>query len=206
MNGNSDDTRELLRRVEEEGSESVVGELFQRYRERLRRMVKLRMDRRLRGRIDDSDVLQEAYVEALGSFPGFLRSSSAPFYLWLRCIVGRKLMDLHRYHLGAQVRDARREANVHGGALPRTTSESLAAQLLGHLTSPTEAVVREERRFRLQEALDEMEELDREIVALRYFEQLSNVEAAQVLEIPEWAARRRHLNVLRRLKEVLKSV
>ncbi len=93
MNGNSDETRELLHRVKKEGSEQVVGELFNRHRERLRRMVKLRMDRRLRGRIDDSDVLQEAYVEALGSFPECPRSSSASFYLWLRCITGRKLME-----------------------------------------------------------------------------------------------------------------
>src|SRR5262245_23559232 len=144
----SSDHRDIL---EDSGvsDKERLAELFTMHRDRLRRMVELRLDRRLQGRIDASDVLQDAYLEASASFPEYLRDRRAPFFLWLRCITGRKLMSLHRYHLGAQARDARREISLNQGAMPEATSEALAAQLLGQATSPSEAAARAERRVRL---------------------------------------------------------
>jgi RNA polymerase sigma-70 factor (ECF subfamily) len=128
-----------------------------------------------------------------------------PFFLWLRFITGQKLLELHRYHLGAQARDAGREVSLYRGSLPETTSAALAAQLLGHLTRPSEAAIRAETKVRLQEALNRMEPLEREVLALRHFEHLSNAETAQVLGIQESAASKRYLRALKRLKDILTS-
>jgi RNA polymerase sigma-70 factor (ECF subfamily) len=177
--------------------------LFERERERLRRMVALRLDRRLQGRIDPSDVIQEAHIEAMTRLPEYFRQPDMPFFLWLRLIVGQRLTLLHRRHLGAQARDAGREIGLYQGALPEATSAALAARLLGHLTQPSEAAVRAERKIRIQTALNAMDQLDREILALRHFEQLSNGEAAQALGLSKSTASKRYIRALQRLKEIL---
>ena len=104
------------------------------------------------------------------------------------------------------MRDAGREVSLYRGTLPETTSAALAAQLLGHVTRPSEAAIRVEVKIRLQEALNAMDGLDREVLALRHFEQLSNREAALVLGIQEKAAGKRYLRALKRLKEILASM
>jgi RNA polymerase sigma-70 factor (ECF subfamily) len=180
-------TDHLLRRAAA-GDEESWGALLTRHGERLRRMIALRMDPRLHGRIDPEDVVQEAYLEAWQHLAEYLRQPPVPFFLWLRGIAGNKLRELHRHHLGAQMRDAGREVSLYRGGLPEATSAALAAQLLGHLTRPSEAAVRAEVKIRLQEALNSMDALDREVLALRHFEQLSPAETAQVLGIKEKAA------------------
>jgi RNA polymerase sigma-70 factor, ECF subfamily len=179
--------------------------LFDHDRDRLRRMVALRMDRRLQGRIDPSDVLQEAHIEAMTRLPEYLREPKLPFFLWLRLIVGQRLTLLHRRHLGAHVRDADREIGLYHGALPKATSAALAARLLGHVTQPSEAAVRAERKIRIQTALNAMDPLDREILALRHFEQLNNGEAAGALGISKSTASKRYVRALQRLRETLAS-
>jgi RNA polymerase sigma-70 factor (ECF subfamily) len=129
-----------------------------------------------------------------------------PFFLWLRGIAANKLRELHRRHLGTQMRDAGREVALHRGGLPETTSAALAAQLLGHATRPSEAAVRAEVKVRLQEALNRMDPIDREVLALRHFEHLSPAEAARVLGIKEKAAGMRYVRALRRLKEILAAL
>jgi RNA polymerase sigma-70 factor (ECF subfamily) len=148
-------------------------------------------------------VIQEAWLEASARLPEYLKQPAMPFFLWLRFLTSQKLLELHRYHLGAQARDAGREISLYHGALPGTTSAALAAQLLGHLTRPSEAAIRAEIKIRLQEALNRMEPLDREVLALRHLEQLTNAETARVLGIHESAASKRYLRALKRLKEVL---
>ncbi len=204
MTKSSNDLEELFRKAGQ-GDQQALGELFDLHRDRLRRMVHLRLDRRLHGRIDASDVIQETYLEAMKSFPNYEHKSESSFFMWLRCLTGRKLMDLHRYHLGA-LRDARREVTLYRGPMPSATSEALAANLLGHFTSPTEAAVRAERRLRLQEALNRMSLMDREVLALRHFEQLTNAETAVALGIQESAASKRHFQAMKRLKEILKTI
>jgi RNA polymerase sigma-70 factor (ECF subfamily) len=196
---------ERLRRAAQGDAESwqaLVGES----RERLRRMVAFRLDQRLQGRIDPSDVLQDAYLEAWQDLGMYLREPAMPFFLWLRGIAGNKLRELHRHHLGTQMRDPRREVSICDGALPETTTTALAAELLGNLTRASEEAIREEIRYRLQEALNSMDALDREVLALRHFEQLSPSETAQVLGIKEKAAGMRYVRALRRLKEILNSL
>jgi RNA polymerase sigma-70 factor (ECF subfamily) len=203
--GNSGETDQMLQRVAQ-GDRQEWGALLERHRERLRRMVALRLDRRLQVRVDASDVIQEAFLEASVRLPEYLHEQTMPFFLWLRFLTGQKVMELHRRHLGTQMRDAGREVSLYRGALPETSSAALAAHLLGHDTRPNEAAMRAEMKVRLQEALNSMDPLDREVLALRHFEQLSTAETAQVLNIKEGAAGKRYIRALKRLKEILLSM
>jgi RNA polymerase sigma-70 factor (ECF subfamily) len=199
------DSSELLHRAGA-GDQSALGELFDRHRARLRRMVQIRLARRLKGRIDPSDVLQDTFLELCRSLSQYLQNPRLPFFLWLRFLTGKKLQALHRHHLGTHMRDVRREVSLHAGALPQASSESLAAHLLGRLTSPSQAAMRAELRVRVQEALNSMSLLDREVLALRHFEQLSSAETAQVLGLTESGASNRYVRALTRLKSILTSV
>jgi RNA polymerase sigma-70 factor (ECF subfamily) len=188
------------------GDAAAMGELFARYRDRLRQMVKLRLDRRLQGRLDPSDVLQEAYIDLARRLPEYVRNPPGPFYLWLRFLTGQRLIDLHRQHLGAKMRDAGQEVSLYRGALPQASSESLAAQLLGRLTSASRAAIRAETQLRVQKALNSMHPLDREVLTLRHFEMLGNEETAQVLGIKKSAASNRYVRALKRLKDLLAGI
>jgi len=115
-------------------------------------------------------------------------------------------MILHRHHLGAQMRAAGQEVSLYRGALPAATSVSLAALLLGRLTSPTQAAQRAEMKIRLQEALNSMDPIDREILTLRHFEELGNSETAEVLGIGKTAACNRYLRALKKLREILSAI
>jgi RNA polymerase sigma-70 factor (ECF subfamily) len=199
---NSSETDRLLQRAAG-GDEESWGSLLTRHEERLRRMVAFRMDQRLQGRIDPLDVIQEAYLEASEHRAEYLRRPAMPFLLWLRGIVGNKLRELHRHHLGTQMRDAGRDVSLFRGTMPEATSAALAAQLLGHATRPSEAAVRAEAKIFLQSALNAMDPIDREVLALRHFEQLTPAEAAQVLGIKEKAAGMRYLRAIKRLKDIL---
>jgi RNA polymerase sigma-70 factor (ECF subfamily) len=188
------------------GDEKVLAELFSRHRERLWRMVNFRLDRKLQARIDPDDVLQEAYlgaVQRIGHYDG--KSPISPF-VWLRLIVQQTLIDVHRRHLGAQMRDAEREASAHRQDFSQATSISLAAQLVGHLTSPSQAAQRAEMLSRLEQALAGMDPIDQEVLALRHFEELSNSEVAEVLGIQQKAASIRYVRALRRLKDILSQI
>lgn len=189
------------------GDESSLAALFDGYRDRLRRMIRLRLDRRLSGRVDSSDVLQEAYLDVRKRIAEYARDPAImPFHLWLRLIAGQKLTDLHRYHLGAQMRDAGQEVSLHRGAFPQANSVSLATQLLGKMTSASKAAIRADHKLIVQEALNGMDPIDREVLALRYFEHLSNEETAQVLGLTKSAASNRYIRALKRLKEILSSI
>jgi RNA polymerase sigma-70 factor, ECF subfamily len=202
MDSNSADTSRLIARAQA-GDPAALDELFARHRARLRRMVEMRLDRRLQGRIDASDVIQEAYVDVARKLGDYLREPKLPPFLWLRLVVGERLLKLHRTHLGAQMRDAGREVSLYREALPTASSAALAAQLLGKHTSPTQAAVRAERLLRLQEALNALDPLDREILSLRHFEELTRAEAAEALGIEEAAAAKRYVRALKRLRDTL---
>jgi RNA polymerase sigma-70 factor (ECF subfamily) len=195
------DQDELSRRMRA-GEQSALAELLTRSRDRLRNVVQLRLDRRLQGRIDASDVLQEAFIDAAQRLAEYAADPAMPPYLWLRFLTVQRLMALHRRHLGAQ-RDAGREVSLYRGALPAADSWSLASQLLGRITTPSRAVVRAEIQIKLQEALNAMDPIDREVLALRHFEELGNNETAAVLGLQKAAASNRYVRALRRLKETL---
>src|SRR3954453_12721278 len=189
------------------GDEPAFATLFDTHRDRLRRLVRLRLDRRLSGRVASDDVLQDAYLEARRRLPEYARDPQAmPFHLWLRLVTGQKLTDLHRHHLGAQARDAGMEVSLHRGAFPQASSVLVAAQLLGKMTSPSRAAIRAEHKLILQEALNGMDPIDREVLTLRHFEHLGNDEIALMLGLTKKAASNRYVRALKRLKEVLSSI
>jgi len=136
------------------GDQEALSRLFSTHRDRLKRMIELRLSRRLSGRVDDSDVLQEAYLELARKLPEYARDPKLPLFLWMRHLTALKLVEVHRRHLGSKIRDADREVTLHRGCLPMANSASLAAQLLGSLTAPSQAAVKAETRLLVQEALN----------------------------------------------------
>jgi RNA polymerase sigma-70 factor (ECF subfamily) len=198
----SRDADDLLRRALA-GDEEALAPLYAHYRERLRQMVRLRLDRRLLGRLDPAAVLEEASRDFARRFPEYIANPSVPFYLWLRSLTGAKLVDLHRRHLGATMPDAGREVSLYRGALPPASSRTLAAQFLGRSTSADDTSARAETQVRVQEALNRLAPLDREVLTLRHFEMLTPEETAQVLGLEKTAAGKRYLLALRQFKEVL---
>jgi RNA polymerase sigma-70 factor, ECF subfamily len=184
------------------GDRHALGEFFSRHHGRLLKMVRLRLDRRLRGRLDPEDVLQEAFLDATRRLGEYAADPRMPPYLWLRFLTIQRLQTFHRLHLGVQSRDASREVSLFNGSPPAADSRSLAAQLLGRLTTPSRAAIRAEIQIKIQDALDAMDPIDREILALRHFEELNNGETAAVLGIHKSAASNRYVRALRRLKEI----
>jgi len=203
-NGSSESPEVLLRAAG--GDQQALQELFARYRDRLKRMVRLRLSRRLQGRVDDSDVLQESFLEISKKLPEYVRQPTLPFFLWLRHMTGLKLAEVHRRHLGTQMRDADREVSLHRGGLPEADSVSLAAQLLGKLTTPSQAAIKAEQRIYVQEALNSMDPTDREVLALKHFEQLSTSEIGEVLGLSKAGAGSRYLRAIKRLREMLSRI
>jgi RNA polymerase sigma-70 factor (ECF subfamily) len=188
------------------GDPEALRALLSHYRDRLKRMVQLRLSRRVRARVDDSDVLQEAFLDVARRLGEYVREPVLPFYLWLRHLTGLKLAEVHRRHLGTQLRDADREVTLHRGGLPPADSASLAAQLLGTLTTPSQAVVKAETRLLVQAALEGMDPVDREVLVLKHFEQLSTAEIAAVLGMSKAGAGSRYLRAIKRLREILSRV
>jgi RNA polymerase sigma-70 factor (ECF subfamily) len=188
------------------GDEAAMAELFDHYRKRLRQMVRLRLDRRLQGRVDSSDVLQDAYLDARKKLPSYSAKGDLPFFLWLRLVVGQKLTDLHRHHLGTQMRDAARDVSIYRGPMPEATSFALAAQLMGKITTPSHAAMRAESKLQIQEALNAIDVIDREVLTLRHFEMLTNAETAQVLGLSHAAASNRYVRALKRMKQIIEKV
>ncbi len=196
---------EVVRVVEglRAGGRRALAGLFDAYRERLDRMIDLRLDSRLRSRLDPSDVIQDAFIDANKRLDDYLRDPKLPPFLWLRLIVGERLTNVHRHHLGTRMRDAGREVSLFHEALPQASSAALASMLLGKQTSPTQAAQRAERLLRVQEALNSLEAVDREILSLRHFEQLNRAEAALALGISEEAGAKRYIRALKRIRDVM---
>lgn len=200
-----DHERQLIDRVIQRDTDALA-ELFSQHRDRLWRMVNFRMDPRLHGRIDADDVLQEAWLSVTQRIDHFLADASRSIFVWFRLITSQTLVDIHRRHLGTQKRNAAMDFSINRGWSSESTSFSLSFHLLGHLTSPTQAALREELSQQLKAALASMNEIDREVLALRHFEQLSNRETAQILGISDQAASDRYMRALGRLKTVLTAI
>ena len=193
---------DLLARLRADG-QAALAELFALHRAQLRRMVGWRLDPRLNGRLDPSDVLQEVYLDAVKRLPAFLGKPGLPVGLWLRLLTGRRLLELHRQHLGARMRNAGQEISINGRDWACASAPSLAAQLVGHLTSPSRAAERAETAERLTKALEEMDAIDREVLILRHFDELTNTEVAELLGLQKAAASNRYVRALKRLRDIL---
>lgn len=197
------DLADLLARVRA-GDQPALAELFAKHRDKLRRMVQLRLDHRLAGRVSASDVLQEAYIDAVKRIDHYFEKPDQSFFGWLRLVVGQRIADVHREHL-AQKRDVSHEVPIDRTA-PGADSACLAACLLGSGTSPSHAAARTESFVQLEGALEQMDPLDREVLALRHFEELSNAETAELLGIQPAASSKRYVRALARLKEILETI
>lgn len=191
----ADQAAALLDRLRADDAEAL-GELFMLYRNRLWRMLYVRLDRRLSSRFTADDVLQETFLDSARRIGEYLGNPSVPFYVWLRFLCIQRMQTLQRAHLGVQMRNPSLEV-----ALPHASAESMAGQFVSHMTSPSQAAIRHELQERLRAALDAMDPMDREVLALRHFEELSNNEVAQILGLSKEAASKRHMRALGRLKE-----
>jgi RNA polymerase sigma-70 factor (ECF subfamily) len=192
----SADTHERLQRAAA-GDPAAFDELFGRHREFLRLVVRLRMDPRLRARVDASDVVQEAQLDAFRRLRDFLDRRPMPFRLWLRRTVQERLLKVQR-HLEAGRRDAGREV-----PLPEESSLLLAGRVLAGGSSPSQRLDRSETARRVREAVAALPEADREVLLMRHFEGLSNQEVAFLLGLDPATASKRHGRALLRLRQAL---
>jgi RNA polymerase sigma-70 factor (ECF subfamily) len=187
------------------GDRSAAGELVTRFDERLRRIIRSRLDPRVARRADADDVLQEVHVEALARLPAFARDRPMPFFLWMRFLAVQRCAGLARRHLGAGVRDARREAALAPDATA-TSADLFASHLAASATSPSAAAARHEIHDRLRLSLEAMDPADRDVLWLRHFEALDNGEVAAVLGLEPPAASKRYVRALARLRAVLEAI
>jgi len=204
MELDKEDTLTLIRQAQA-GDESALALLFEQYRKRLRKMIELRLDRRIQGRVNPSDVLQEAFIDLAKQLDNYAKDPKLPFFVWVRRLTGNRLANVHRHHLGAAKRDATREVTLYRGRMPQATSVALASQLIGNSTSAAGKFLRAEKQLKLQEILNGMDDEEREVLAMRHFEQLSNSEVAHILEVSEPAAGMRHLRAFRKLRNSLRQ-
>ncbi|MGQ0636205.1 MAG: sigma-70 family RNA polymerase sigma factor [Planctomycetaceae bacterium] len=199
--GETDDLMRLARA----GDTSATSQFLERHRERLRRIVAVRMDPRLVPRFDPSDVVQETLVEALKKLPMYLREQPIPFYPWLRQIAWNRLVDLHRRHMLAAQRSVAREVPLVEAPLSNLSAWQMADQLLADEGSASAGVLRQELAQRLSQAIARLSASHREILVLRHLEDLSVAEVAAILDTTESAVKSRHFRALVRLRELLDS-
>jgi RNA polymerase sigma-70 factor, ECF subfamily len=202
----SDPEIDALLRDAAEGDVTAVRCLLELHRQRLRRMIAARLDRRLAPRLDPSDVVQETLADAARRLPDYLRDRPLPFYPWLFRLAADRLARTHRDHIGSTVRGIGREERINGTAHDEATAERLVDRLTANDTTPGRRMAREERRLSLAGAIERMDEIDREILGLRYLDQLAFDEIAAVLEIGLSAAKMRHFRALERLRGVLEEL
>ncbi len=195
------DDPQLRKRLRVE-PDRVLAEEFTKHHARLRRLVAFRMDPMAVSRADPDDVLQEAWIAAQQRMDSYLDSTGMSLYVWLRLIVLQTIIDVHRRHLGAKMRDAFREVAIDH-TRSHDTSQAIARQLLGSESTPSVVIMREEASKQLEQVISGMEPIDREVLALRHFEELTNNEVAEILGIQVKAASIRYIRALKRLKEIL---
>jgi RNA polymerase sigma-70 factor, ECF subfamily len=201
---NDAETAALLERYRG-GDGEALGELFECYRERLSRMLALRLDPRLAARVCPDDILQESFLDISRRAGEYLADPAVPFYVWLRFLTIQRMQMVRRAHLEVGARDVSREARFPFEVDDYASPDSMAGQLAGNFTSPSQAAIRVEVRDQLRSALAEMDPIDREVLALRHFEELGNNEVAAILSITKDAASKRHIRALKRLREILST-
>ena len=194
-------TETLLRHIAE-GDQGAVGQLLDRHRQRLRRMVAFRIDPRLAPRLDASDVVQETLAEAAAKIADYCQQRPLPFYPWLRQIAWRRLVHEHERHLWTAKRSVSQEQENHA-PLSATSAAELADSLAAHVSGPSTIMVRKEQTERLRAVLAQLRPNDREVLILRYIEQLSAPDIAAVLGITLSSVYARHMRALERIRELV---
>lgn len=200
----ADDEPQLTRL--REGGEQALAETLLAERDRLHRIVELRMDPKLSGRVDPGDILQETFLEARKRLARYLDNPAVPVFVWLRGVALDTLIHVHRRHIEAQRRDAGAEVSINATAANASSTANLARSLLAGNTSPSNAAQREETHQILERALQILDEIDREVLTMRHFEQLSNDEVALILGVKKAAASRRYTRALEHIRVVLQAL
>ena len=201
MSTREQDENDLIQKAQN-GDLEALAQVFEINRERLKRMIRMRMSERVRPRVAASDVLQEAYVDLAQQLGNYAKDPKLPFFLWMRRVTGQRLAKVHRAHLGQKIRNVNRERRLDV-AIPDASAVYMANQLSGHFTSVSEKAMRSENELRMQAAIEQVSETDREILAMRHVEQLTNSEIAVLLEISESAATNRYVRAIRKLKDAM---
>lgn len=202
MPADDETVTELLRRAADDGS--ARERLLAHHRGRLLQMVRVRLDPRLAARVDPSDVVQDVLLAASRQLNGYLQNRPLPFYPWLRRIAWQCLVELHRRHVKAAKRTVQREVTA-GMILSDGSVLHLVERLPLTASSPSRQVIRRELRRRVRDALDRLPETEREVLIMRYLEQMSVGEIAAALEISEGAVSMRHLRALERMRILLEK-
>lgn len=197
-----DDFEELQKRLRD-GDRDALAAWFNSHRDDLRRFLVCRMDRRLAPRLDASDIVQQAYLDAETRLPHYAdQAETMPFGTWMRQVALQTLFDLHRRHVGAQRRTVKQEIRFSQNKRAGSSMPGLSA-LPGEVSSPSNVFAKGERRQRIERAMAQLNETDREVLELRHFQQLSNREVAERLDLAVSAASNRYVRALRRLAHVL---
>ncbi len=194
---------EILRSRDPDERRRLLAEFFGRNEKRLRSMVDLRLDANVRGRIDPSQIIEQARAEASRRIDEYARAPRIPLFLWLHSITAQKLRDVHRHHQADLRSRSRKEICLEFTILPEASSEALEAAFFAKSPSPAPGAAEDAARARVRKAIESMGPLDREILALKHVERLTNAEAALMLGIHEAAAGQRYLRALRSLQQVL---
>ncbi len=185
------------------GGDAALAKMFGDLEPRLLRMISFRLDQRLLGRLDPVDVLQDSYIEIAKRVEEFKAQSDVNFFVWSRQLTWQTVLKANRHHLEVQKRDARREIKLDRASDSGSTAAAMTAVLAMSITSPSSKFAKEEMTRQLHSALEELDETDREVLALRHFEQLSNNEVAEILGLQKTAASNRYIRALGRLKQIM---
>ena len=188
------------------GDSSALGPVFELLRPRLRAAIRSRVNRRIRRREDESDILQEAYFAAANDFSRYAAAPRVPVYIWLRELVQQRMIDAHRKHLACQKRAIGREVSLHRSHSPAadaSSTYSIANEIVDDLTSPSLQASKAELRTILQKVLEQLEPIDQEIILLRHMQGLKSSEVAALLQINQSTASTRYLRALTKPKEGL---
>jgi RNA polymerase sigma-70 factor (ECF subfamily) len=197
------ETEILLARAKT-NDESAIAQLLRLHRPKVRRMIAVRLDRRLATRVDPSDVVQEALIDAVRRLPQYLGERPVAFYPWLRDIAMNRLIDVHRQHLVTKKRNVQREEAMYERRhLPDESQMELAGRLIDPGSSPSRRMEKKEQQLELNAALEDLNPDDREVLVLKYLEELSAPEIAEILCVSERTVWRRHTRAIEQLSDVL---
>jgi RNA polymerase sigma-70 factor (ECF subfamily) len=199
-----DPTNNLLDEARQ-GDQEAIEKLLSRYRDSLKRMIDLRLDKRVSQRVDVSDVVQDVLIEAHRRLKVYLDNPVMPFHLWIRQIAQDRLIDAHRRHRASAKRSVDRERRLEAAGPPDASTIELAGQLMDPELTPAARATQREVAERVQECIARLEQRDQDILLMRHYEQLSNQEVATVLGLTEPAASMRYLRALKRLRAVIQS-
>jgi RNA polymerase sigma-70 factor, ECF subfamily len=198
----ADHTENLLAEARR-GDRDAVNRLLEKHRGAVRRLVEMRLDRKVQQRVDVSDVVQDVMIEANGRLDKYLDDPAMAFHLWLRQIAWDRIIDTYRRHRVSAKRNMDREQPMSMPAGSDHSTMELAIQLCDPGLTPAAAAAQREIAFKVEAVIEQLGEQDREIIMMRHYEHLSNIEVAQVLGMNPPAASMRYLRAIRRLRELM---